>query len=147
VTLLPALTERGVLDSTKRDDLLLDLVLRHYAFIVPTADILGAAIRRAPTIGRPGLLVAFGLLAGPVLSASDAARVAVETIKATAMKPVLTLAVSDVTELAVTSMAARWKVQLCARLVTEQARIELRLLPQHLDAVNQVCVRLARYGS
>jgi len=141
VSLLVGFAERGVISGEQRDRHLLRLVLSHYAFVSPTPELLDLAVRQEPTNGRPALQRAFALLGSESITADEAARIAVAVIKAAALRTIETVSIESLAEMALRAMATRWKMPLCVALVSQEAGQQLRLLPQHQEAVRRVCAR------
>jgi hypothetical protein len=138
VSLLPALAERAVITPDVRDAMLLQLVERGYIAIVPTRPLLLAAIREAH--GALSLVTrALALLGGPVLDLSVAAGLAAEVLKASVLAPVQLIDLTQLCNLALESMSARWAPGLCAYALTKATSVEFALLPQHLKTVRK-CV-------
>jgi tetratricopeptide (TPR) repeat protein len=144
VSLLLGLAERGAITGEQRDENLLRLVLAHYVFVSPTAELLDLAVRREPVNGRATLAQALALLAAPTISATEAARMAVAVIKAAAVRSIQTISIEALTGLALNAMATRWRMPLCASLISNEAGEQLRLLPQHQESVRRTCAGLSR---
>ncbi|RKG98095.1 hypothetical protein D7X32_30660 [Corallococcus carmarthensis] len=144
VSLLPALVERGVLTREEHERHLLALVGRRYAMVLPTRDLLIAAVRRWSDLGRNGVAQSFALLGGPGITAGEAARTTAQVIRWLVTAPLEVVSTGTVVRMALTGMSARWPTPLCSRLVAHAAGEELALMPQHLDTVRQVCAAFAR---
>jgi hypothetical protein len=144
VTLLEVLADRRAISPAHRDRYLADLVLAGYAFIRPSSGLLNEGLRRMPGLGRDGLGAIFAPLGGPLVTALEAATLAAQAIKVTAIAPIQTTSVDMVTEAAVRAMAARWRLPVAASLVRQQAERELALLPsRYLESVVRTCRALA----
>lgn len=144
VTLVDALASAGAISGDDRDRKLLDLVLGGFAFVRPTQDFLGEAMRRMPGMGADGLQVAFAPLGGPLMSAVEAAALGAQMIKSAALAPIQTASIDVVTEAVVRSMALRWPQVVAARLVRDQAERALVLLqPKVMEVVARTCASLA----
>jgi len=141
VSLLVALAERGLIPGDDRDRNMLRLVRGNYAFVPPTAELLDMAVREEPVNGIASLRQAFVLLGSQAITAHEAARIAMGVVKAAAMR-IQTVTIESLTEMALQAMAARWQMPLCISLVNQEASDQLRLLPQHREAVRRACAKL-----
>lgn len=134
VSLVAALTEGGKLSAVKAEELLLELVRRNYAAILPTRALLLAAIQQERGVSAD-LRRTFALLGGPILDLSSAARVAAETLKASVLLPLRLIDVAPLTQIILEALAARWPVALCAHAFTKAAGAALALLPKEMKVV------------
>ena len=141
VSLLLGMAERGLISGAERDDKMLGLVMGHYSFVTPYPELLDLAVRREPVSGRPALATTFALLGGPSITANEAARVAVSVIRLAALRPVKTVSLETLTEMALRAMAVKWQMPLCLRLLSEEAGQQLRLMPQYEQVVRQTCAK------
>ena len=142
VSLLFAMAERGMISEDVRDEKLLSLVSAHYVHVPPSVGLIDLAVQRASTaVGRTALLIAMGLLGGPTPSASESARVAVGVIKSSVLRPVQIVQAEDLAEMALRAMASRWRMPLCARLLSEEADHQLLLMPQYQEAIKRICAK------
>jgi tetratricopeptide (TPR) repeat protein len=139
IDLLDALAERSVINPETRNGHLLKLVLRRYAALVPSVDLLTMAIDREPTIGQPGVQTAMRLLGSPALTMQEATRIAVGVIRQLATRRVRIKTVEEVTKMALDSMGERWRTPLCANSLMSLAEKELLLLPHALEEVKRAC--------
>lgn len=137
VTLLQAMTARGLLPTEERDDLLMQLVIENHAFVRPTADIIQAAIERTPTLSGEQLQRIFGLLGQQGLTLGDSAAIAVSVIKRQVTGSVQRLPTPKLTDLAMEGMTRQWPVTAVAGAVQSVARAQMALIPQHLSVVEE----------
>ncbi len=146
VTLVLALSDRGVILPGERDRLLLELVGRGYANVHPSVELLVDALRRASASGWAAVARVFALLGAGSLSAIDAARMGAQVLKRIVTAPIQIIAVEKAVDVILLGMRTGWPAPLCAQLVADAASAELLLLPQQLDIVRTVCRKYARAG-
>jgi len=141
--LLPILAERGLISENERDLWLLRLVERRYEHIAPTSALLHAAIRRseghAHLLRRP-----FGLLVGPLVDLPTAARIVAEVFRLELLAPVQVLEVDALVQVALEALRPRWGAVAPANAVSLASERVLRLLPQHIRAINNAAAAFVR---
>ena len=142
VSLLVALAERGLISGDERDQNLLRLVRGNYVFVPPTSELLDLAVRQEPVNGAISLRQTFAILGSQSITAHEAARIAITVVKAAALRSIQTVSIDSLTEMALQAMAMRWQMPLCISLVSQEAGEQLRLLPQHQEAVRGTCAKL-----
>jgi hypothetical protein len=136
VWLIPALADAGRLSARDAERLLLELVERNYAPILPTRGLLAAAIKQERG-ATASLRRAFGLLAGPILDLSSAARLAADALKASLLLPVRVIEVAPLTQIILEALASKWPPVLCANTFRKAASVELALLPIEMRSVRE----------
>jgi hypothetical protein len=142
VTLLPRLAEEGKIATDRANELLLELIERRYTVIVPTRPLLVAAAQRSGD--NSALTRAFALLAERPLDLAKAASIAAEVIRATAIQPVQTIDVVQVTRLSLQALTIRWPPLLAASALVKAAGAELMFLPTAFEAVRKVITTYVR---
>ena len=119
-------------------------MLRNYAFVQPTAELLEEALYRQPMPSRSELERVFGLLRSPLVNPQESTAIAVATIKSLASQRLeLSQSVEAATDLLVRSMAAGRPLPFFARTVARRAEVDLLLLPGALDSVRRTCASLS----
>lgn len=137
VTILRAMTARGLLPPKEQDDLLMRLVIENHAFVRPTTDIIRTAIEGTPTLSGEQLQRVFNLLGQPGLTLGDSASIAVSVIKRQVTGSVQRLPTPRLTDLAMGGMSRTWPVTAVAGALQSVARVQMALVPQHLAAVEE----------
>ncbi len=141
ITLLPVLAERGLISSDECSRMLLSLVARHYAAVLPSVELLLAALRERAAFGWANVKKVFDLLGGASVSAAESANIAVQVMKKLVVAPVQVIDIERVVELALEGLRGRWPVPLCVQLVRAAANNEFYLLPQYLELITRVSAR------
>jgi hypothetical protein len=136
VSLVGALAEAGRLSAADAERLVLELVRRNYAAVLPTRALLTAAIQQERG-GTAALRRTFALLGGPILDLSSAARVAAETLKASLLLPLRFIDTAPLTQIILEGLAARWPAGLCGYALVKAAGVELELLPNDMRVVRE----------
>jgi len=142
IAMLAALVERGIMTAERRDALLVELVVRRYSAIRPSAGILTASLRRPQTTGAQ-VELAFDLLAPPVVDFPVAARIGAEAIRAVILLPIRIISPADMARRVLRSMAKRWPPVLCAAALYRAAEEPLRFFPKELEQVRHECTSFA----
>lgn len=138
LTLLDVLLEREQLTPARRDELLLDQVLRRYVTVRPTADLLLLALRR-PTLSAGELVTVFDLLAAPVLTLREASEIGATVIRRALDAPIWRPSTSAVTRLILRSMAKTFGSARAAIALRRETAPKLQFLPDELAAVAETC--------
>jgi hypothetical protein len=144
VSMIPVLAERGLLDASLRDRLLVDLAIRNYLAVRPSSGLLLAALHRAPPLSAGELGLVFAALWRQGVSPAFSAATIGLVCRVVATEAVRIVSPSRVTELALEAVGSRIPRPLAARLVERAASETLRLLPSELEAVRRVCVAFSR---
>src|ERR1051325_702562 len=139
VGLIRALAERGIMDSRKRDEILIDLVNRRYMFIPASRELLQTIVTTSSTVSRSTLEDVFGLLAGPSMTLQDSSLLLVQVVKSNALSGIQTMTTEEIVLLGLEAMAKKWRKELVIHAVTQAAREHLALLPHTLGGVFGVC--------
>ncbi len=137
ITLVQALAGRQALTPAARDALLLRLVNTNYAFVLPTTDLLIAAISQPLPMTVANLQRAFALLVA--VSTPQAARMASATLKAFALRQFTTVQIEVLVDLALKAMHSRASMPLCVHLLMQSVEVEFRLLPIDRERVRRAC--------
>jgi len=133
-----AMVSQGRLDSAARDGLYSTLLTRRAASLPMTTRLLVTLLTR-PDVSRE---VGNRAVEAAVVSARDvsaAALLAAGVIKGVATAPVQVSNVPDVTARLLDALAKRWPRTVAGVSLARAAGIELRLLPQHMERVAQMC--------
>jgi hypothetical protein len=142
ISLLTALEISGRLDKQNRLEVLLKLVQRNYAFVMPERDLMIQAL--VHPFNHSDQSKVFSLLAGPMMSASQSAGIAGEVLRSAAIVPIQTFTIEYVARLLLVAMARKWPAPLCGRLVDQAAETTLALLPREYSMVTKICAGFAR---
>lgn len=140
IMLIGALVDTGKLVAADAERLLLILVRRNYATVLPTRALLLAAIQTECAL-TTDLRRVFALLGGPILDLSIAARIAAETLKAALLLPLRFIEVAPLTDVILEALAVRWPVALCVQTFRKAAAAEFALLPNEMRVVRETATR------
>lgn len=144
LTMLPVLAERGLIDASARDQLLVALAVRNYVAVRPSSGLLLAALHRTPPLTAGELSRVFASLWRPGVSPAFSAVTIGLVCRAVATEPVRIVSAARVAELALEAVGDRIPRPLAARLIERAASETLRLLPSDLEAVQRVCAAFSR---
>jgi tetratricopeptide (TPR) repeat protein len=137
ISLVHALAGRQALTPAARDALLLRLINTNYVYVLPTSDLLIAAVSQPSPMTVASLQRAFALLA--TVSTPRAARMAGATLKAFALRQFTAVQIEVLVDLALTAMHSRASMPLCAHLLMQSVEFEFRLLPIDRERVRRAC--------
>lgn len=144
LSLLGMLVGREALASGERDQHLIALAVECYAFILPTRQLLGAALHRFGELGESGIRRVFVTLAHPGIEPEDAASILVQVVRDQVLSPVQTITLERIIALGFEAMATRWRPGACRDAIVRSASIDFQYLPQVVDEIRHAAQDLAR---
>ena len=140
--LIQVLAEERAITTEDRNQLLVDLLSRHYFAIEPTAEILLEAL----SPGRPAHARrdTYSILGANYVDAPTAARTVVGAVRMNALRPLQMTTAEQIVNNGLEGMALRFPAAIAARLVFRVAELDLAMLPSEQRIVRQACVRFAK---
>lgn len=142
IALVQALAGRQALTPADRDALLLRLINTNCSYVLPTTDLLIAAVSQPLPMTVASLQRAFALLA--TVPTPQAARMAGATLKAFALRQFTAVPIEVLVDLVLKAMHSRASMPLCVHLLMQAVEFEFRLLPIDRERVRRACAAASK---